>query len=64
MLSTPGHGWDEWQARLDAGADAVIEILTDPGEHGHDMRQTAPFAGTLSNRERWAILREVHGAVG
>jgi hypothetical protein len=43
---------DEWNARLAAGPAAVVEILTDPGEHGHDMRQMAPFAGALSNEER------------
>jgi hypothetical protein len=55
---------DEWEVRLATGPEAVIDILTDPGEHGHDMRQTAPFAGVLSNEERWSAIREVRSAVG
>jgi hypothetical protein len=55
---------DEWERRLAAGPEAVIEILTDPSEHGHDMRQMAPFAGALPNEERWAVIREVYSAVG
>jgi hypothetical protein len=55
---------DEWEIRLAAGPEAVVEILNDPSEHGHDMRQTAPFAGVLSNNERWATIRKARSAVG
>jgi hypothetical protein len=56
---------DEWESIVDAGPQAVAAALTDPGEHGHDLRQESPFAGVLTDRERWAVLQGVYGrAVG
>lgn len=50
--------WAEpWKAILDAGLEAVIEVLTDTAPAAHDLRQVSPFAGALDPRTRWAILR-------
>jgi hypothetical protein len=50
--------WAEaWKSILDAGLEAVIEVLTDTAPAAHDLRQVSPFAGALDPRTRWAILR-------
>jgi len=50
--------WAEsWGSILDAGLDAVIEVLTDTDPASHDLRQVSPFAGVLDPRTRWTILR-------
>jgi len=50
--------WAEaWRSILDAGLEAVIEVLTDTAPEAHDLRQVSPFTGILDPRTRWAILR-------
>lgn len=52
----------EWQTILDRPLDDVIAILTEGSEHARWLRSCSPFAGALSPRERWQILKEVAGA--
>ena len=50
--------WAEsWRSVIDAGLEAVIEVLTDSDPAAHDLRQVSPFAGVLDPRTRWMILR-------
>jgi hypothetical protein len=51
-----------WQEILDGSVDDVVAILTDSSEHGIWLRSCSPFAGALSPRERWQILKEAQGA--
>ena len=51
---------DEWEALIEAGPEAVAAALIDPTEHGHDMRQQAPFSGVLTDRERWVAIASVY----
>ena len=48
----------EWNAILAGPPSGVLAVLTDPGERATRLRQSNPFAGVLSQRERTAILRE------
>jgi len=48
----------EWSAILERTWSEIREALLDPGEQGNRLRQNSPFCGVLSDRERWAILRE------
>ncbi len=48
-----------WRAALDGPGAALLALMRDPSEHARAMRQTTPFAGALSPRERWRIFREV-----
>jgi len=48
----------EWAAILESSWSEIRNVLLDPGEEGNRLRQNSPFCGVLSNRERWAILRE------
>lgn len=48
-----------WRAALEGPRPALVALLLDPSEHARALRQTTPFAGALSPRERWRIFREV-----
>lgn len=47
----------EWNRLLDLPWKELREVLLDPSEEGKRLRQTAPFCGILSPRERWDIYR-------
>ena len=48
----------EWSSILEGPWPLIRERLLDPSEAGTALRQTNPFAGVLSPRERWALYRE------
>ena len=48
----------EWQAILDGTVENLLAILTATDERATRLRQSSPFAGTLSTAERTAILQE------
>ena len=52
----------QWQALLDGPTDKLVEALTSPDERARVLRQSSPFAGVLSPRERWAVLADVKEA--
>ena len=43
---------DEWQAILERSWPEIAAFITDPGENATRLRQSTPFAGVLSARER------------
>lgn len=47
---------DQWQEGLDAGVDAVAEVLTSQGPAALDLRQNSPFAGVISPEVRSRVL--------
>jgi hypothetical protein len=49
---------DEWADILKQPWSAIREVLLDESEEGNRLRQSSPFCGVLSNRERWSILKE------
>ena len=45
-----------WRELLtSAPVDELLAAMTDPSEHGHQMRQNTPFAGILTQEERLRI---------
>jgi hypothetical protein len=48
----------EWRALIDQGVEATLAAMTDPGERATELRQSAPFAGILTEPERLAFLAE------
>jgi excisionase family DNA binding protein len=42
----------QWAAVLDAGIDAVLDVLTSRSPYAVELRQNSPFAGALSPTER------------
>lgn len=48
----------EWQTILDRAWSEIRSVLLDPSEEGRRLRQSDPFCGILSPRERWSLYRE------
>jgi hypothetical protein len=46
---------DEWQRMLDGPTDTLLAAMESDEERMTALRQSSPFAGVLSPRERWAI---------
>jgi len=42
----------EWVSVLDAGVDAVLDVLTSRSPRAVELRQNSPFAGVLTGSER------------
>jgi hypothetical protein len=57
LLQAPSSAVAEWGRILDLEWEAIRLLLLDPGEKGCRLRQTNPFCGILSPRERWEIYR-------
>ena len=51
----------EWLTILGKPWSEVRRILLDPSEEGRRLRQSSPFCGILTPRERWTIYREFKG---
>ena len=47
---------DEWASIIDAGPEAVLEMLTSPSRQAVELRQNTPFVGLLSEDEQRAVL--------
>ena len=56
---SPSHFARRWDQILAGDPATIAAILVDPGEEGRELRQSTPFAGALSARERWAIWEAV-----
>ena len=48
----------EWESVLQQPVSQVVELLSGTDERAIRLRQSNPFAGVLSPRERTAILKE------
>ena len=47
----------EWEQLLERGVGAVLQTLEGDDQQSARRRSSSPFAGVLSPRERWDILR-------
>jgi hypothetical protein len=57
-LQSPSPAVAEWSRILEREWEAIRLLLLDPGEEGRRLRQSSPFCGVLSPRERWEIYRQ------
>lgn len=46
---------DAWKQLLAKPLEELLELMVQDTEQMRAMRQTAPFAGVLTPKERWAI---------
>ena len=46
---------NEWREILNQPWQNVAALITEPSENAARLRQSSPFAGILSNQERWRI---------
>lgn len=49
----------EWEDVLAGSVESICAFLVDPSERATALRQSTPFAGVLSPRDRWRIWRDV-----
>lgn len=49
---------EEWLDILDLPWEQVREVLLDESEEGQRLRQSDPFCGILTPRERWEVYRK------
>lgn len=55
---SPNPAHTEWLELIDRlPLVAILEILRTDSENNRRLRQSSPFAGILTNEERWRILR-------
>ena len=47
--------WREWREILGRPMDQILALLISPDENVRRLRQSSPFCGVLSPRERWKI---------
>ena len=47
----------EWERILASGMENSLSAATEESENGDRLRQSSPFAGLISPRERWEFLR-------
>lgn len=57
--SVDPHWVAAWQAVLDGSVPEVVRDIATDDPRMTQLRQSTPFAGSLSNAARWRILREV-----
>lgn len=55
---------EEWQRLVDGPLDRLLELYTSRSLRGRELRQNAPFAGLLSDRERQRVLASWRGSGG
>lgn len=46
---------NQWREILKQPWQSVAALITEPSENAARLRQSSPFAGILSNQERWRI---------
>lgn len=48
----------EWERLMKQGVDACLTVATEDSERANALRQSSPFAGILTNQERFVFLKE------
>jgi hypothetical protein len=46
---------NEWRELLNQPWQNIAALITEPSENAARLRQSSPFAGILTNQERWRI---------
>jgi hypothetical protein len=57
LKKDPLPALEEWRNLLKKNWKEVRPVLLDDSEHGRRLRQSDPFCGILTPRERWTIYR-------
>jgi hypothetical protein len=47
--------WREWREILERPLPEIMKFLISDDENGRRLRQSSPFCGILTPKERWAI---------
>jgi hypothetical protein len=47
--------WTEWEKILNSPLEDILALMVSPSEKARWLRQSSPFCGILTPRERWKI---------
>lgn len=47
----------EWELLMNQGIEACLAVAVEESEHATALRQSSPFAGLLTNHDRFTFLR-------
>ena len=53
-----------WNEILAQDETSIVSFLIDRSERARELRQSSPFAGCLSARERWRLWHETRAGMG
>ncbi len=48
----------DWKELLDGPMNKLLDILTSESERARQLRSSSPFAGIVTPRERWKIIKD------
>jgi hypothetical protein len=49
---------EEWERLMNQGVDACLSVAVEDSQRAAALRQSSPFSGVLTDRERFAFLRQ------
>ena len=49
---------NEWEQLMNQGVEACLSVAVEDSERATALRQSSPFSGVLTNRERFAFLKQ------
>lgn len=49
---------EEWERLMAQGLEATLAVALDDSERGAALRQSSPFTSVLTNKERFAFLKD------
>ena len=49
---------EEWERLMNEGVEACLAVALEDSQRAAALRQSSPFSGVLSNRERFAFLKQ------
>lgn len=49
---------EEWERLMNQGIEACLSVAVEDSQRAAALRQSSPFAGVLTNRERFAFLKQ------
>lgn len=49
---------EEWECLMNQGIDVCLDMAVEDSERATALRQSSPFTGVLTNKERFIFLRE------
>jgi hypothetical protein len=49
---------EEWESLMNQGIEACLSVAVEDSQRAAALRQSSPFSGVLTNRERFAFLKQ------
>jgi hypothetical protein len=49
---------EEWERLINQGVEACLSVVIEDSQRAAALRQSSPFSGVLTNRERFAFLKQ------